>query len=154
MPADSHIVGMELMVADIFRNGLFHHFQVGTGPGLFHHQALADSFVFIAHIGMREVPAVIFIRMVMISYGLVAKALELVAHNQGQGVSGGTFKTPDPSLRDKTGTGHIFPVRGADTPQRSMEICKSISFLDHFVQRGGDILPHCQMGKALCRNEY
>ena len=83
MAGNRHIVGVEGLLIHILPCGHIYHFQIRFRPGLCNLQAVSHRLVHIPQIGMREVPVVIAIVMVVIGVGAVAQSLQLGAHGEG-----------------------------------------------------------------------
>jgi len=114
--ADGEAVDHKPLLVHEHGDNLLHHLQVGGGPDLLQLQPLAQGVVVITHVGVRFVPVVIIIEVVVKSKGGVARLAELIAQGEGHVVLGGQGVAPHPGFWDQAGGGDILPVGGGQPP--------------------------------------
>ena len=147
--AHRHVVGVEGLAADVLRPCDLHHLQVGFRPDLGDLEPVAQALVVVTQVGVRPIPVVVAIGVVVIGPGGVALPPELVAHGKEHGVVGRLGHGPHSWLGDEGGGGGVLSVQGGHPPQGVVEIFENKPFMGELVEGGGELRVHSEPGKSL-----
>lgn len=113
MSGYSHVIGVELILIDVFGQGQLHHFKVGFGPGLTYVETVAVTLIDVADVRMGLVSLIVCIGVVMVRKGIgIAELFELVTHAEGHIVVRGQFEGTNTGFGDQAGAGDVLTVCG------------------------------------------
>ena len=156
MPADGHVIRVELPLADILAGGMLRRFEIALGPGrrivqhervfLFIH-ALDDAAAVaaedvVAEVVVRLVALVEGVGMRVVRVGIDAELLELPPHREGQVVVFCLLHVVrHAGARDKAGHVHELAGDGVVLPG-GVEVREAEALLLHLIQRRGNVLAY------------
>ena len=120
--AEGQKIGTVVVAGRQRRPCLDHHLIITVGVMALQLQPIADTGILIAHVGVRFVPRIIGVGIVVEGIAVIPDGRELVAKAEGHTVFGRIDKAPGVAARDEPHLGGVFTVKRADGPQRCVEI--------------------------------